>query len=94
MTLPSFFDNSSNLSGRPAHGRGLARQLKALTGIRHLCTVHLQDGHIPIYEVANIEVLPVRAENCPLRKGPTSTSPTLVTFLPSIFRTATLPLRV
>ena len=72
----------------------MARQLKALAGIRHLSAIHLQDGYVAIEEIADVEVLSVRAEDCPSGSPRTSTSPTFVTFLPSIFSTTTLPLRL
>src|SRR4051794_2428220 len=51
-----------------AHRSGLPRQFKALPGVGQLVAIHLQDRHVPIYEVADIEMAPVRAERAALRK--------------------------
>ena len=46
----------------------MAGQLKALAGIRDLRAVHLQDGHVAVQEVADVEVLSIRAEDRPFGK--------------------------
>src|SRR5437870_8445728 len=49
-----------------AHGRRLAREPEALPRVRDRSALHLQDGHVTVRVVADVEVLAVRAEDDPL----------------------------
>src|SRR5512136_1018072 len=60
--------HGSSLVGPPGHGSRVSRQLKPLAGIRHLRAVHPQDGYVAVQEVADVEVLSVRAKDSPFGK--------------------------
>src|SRR5437773_4679902 len=49
-----------------AHGRRLAREPEALPRVRDRGALHLEDGHVAVGVVADVEVLAVRAEDDPL----------------------------
>src|SRR3989441_12895132 len=49
--------------------RGRARQLELLAGVDDLGAVHLEDGHVAVRIVADIEVLAVGAEHHALREA-------------------------
>src|SRR5207247_2259647 len=49
-----------------AHGRRLAREPEALPRVRDRSALHLEDGHVAVGVVADVEVLAVRAEDDPL----------------------------
>ena len=85
---------ASRLSASSSHRRRVSRQREALAGVRHRRTVDLEDGQVLIEVVADVEKSAVGAEDHALGQPPTSTSASLVTFLPSSLSTMTLPLRL
>ena len=69
----------------------MARQFDALPGVGQLVAVDPQHPQVLVDEIADIEIIAVRAERDALGQRADLDLPTLVTFLPSILSATTAP---